>query len=187
MKIYTKTGDKGMTKLVDGSCVEKFNPRVEAYGCVDELNSQLGVAASLLQGQTQFTELTMHIEIVQNHLFSVGSLLATADPVVFQKMPQINDQHITRLEQWIDSYTEPLPALKNFILPGGALAASQLHVGRTACRRAERRTSEIHARAPHYQPVLIYLNRLSDLLFTWARWVNFKSETAEIIWKKENV
>ena len=191
MKIYTKTGDKGTTKLVDGSCVEKFNPRVEAYGCVDELNSHLGVVRSFLQNQTQkkdqFNELNSQLEIIQNQLFSVGSLLATIDFNVFQKLPQISEQHIFQLEKWIDIYTEPLTPLKNFILPSGSIAASFLHVCRTACRRAERRISEIYAKEDHYKNTLIYLNRLSDLLFTWSRWVNLKENQTETIWKKENV
>lgn len=187
MKIYTKTGDKGMTKLVDGSCVEKFNPRVEAYGCVDELNSQLGYLRSLLPNEMPFHDLDAHIEIIQNQLFSVGSLLATADESVFQKLPQITEAHIQQLESWIDSYSNPLPALKNFILPGGSASAAYAHVCRTACRRAERRSSEIYTEANHYQEVLIYLNRLSDLLFTWARWLNLQQKQSETIWKKENV
>lgn len=193
MKIYTKTGDKGTTKLVDGSCVEKFNPRVEAYGCVDELNSQLGVVRSLLEydadyaNQAFFNELNTKLEIIQNQLFSVGSLLATADIEVFKKLPQIKEQHITQLEKWIDDYSEKLPTLKNFILPAGVAAAVHLHICRTSCRRAERRCSEIHAEAPHYNDVLVYLNRLSDLFFTWARWVNVQMNRDETIWKKENV
>lgn len=187
MKIYTKTGDKGTTKLVDGSCVEKFNPRVEAYGCVDELNSSLGVVRSYLQQEPAFIELNSQIEIIQNQLFSIGSLLATADKDVFLKLPQITDQHISQLEAWIDQYNEELPALKNFILPSGDLTASFLHVCRTACRRAERRSSEIYSKEDQYQSVLIYLNRLSDLLFVWARWTNLKKGHTETIWKKENV
>lgn len=187
MKIYTKTGDKGTTKLVDGSCVEKFNPRVEAYGCVDELNSNIGVVRSFLQPLPPFSELNSQLEVIQNQLFSVGSLLATAEVSVFQKLPQISEPHILQLEKWIDLYTEPLPELKNFILPGGDPVASFLHVCRTSCRRAERRSSEIYVTELHYQSVLIYLNRLSDLFFVWARWVNFRQKQAETIWKKENV
>ena len=187
MKIYTKTGDKGTTKLVDGSCVEKFNPRVEAYGSVDELNSQVGVVRSLLENQNQFSELDAHLEIIQNQLFSVGSLLATAEKSVFDKLPAITAAHIEQLEKWIDVFTNDLPVLKNFILPGGDMAASALHVCRTSCRRAERRSTEIYADGPHYQNVLIYLNRLSDLFFTWARWVNLKKQRTETIWKKEHV
>ncbi len=187
MKIYTKTGDKGTTKLVDGSCVEKFNPRVEAYGSVDELNSSLGVVRMSLAGISDFATLDSQLEIIQNQLFSVGSLLATADASVFEKLPQIHERHILQLEGWIDLHTEPLPPLKNFILPAGTPAAAFLHVSRTACRRAERRSAEIYAKEEQYQNVLIYLNRLSDLLFTWARWVNFKKNQPETIWKKENV
>lgn len=187
MKIYTKTGDKGTTKLVDGSCVEKFNPRVEAYGCVDELNSQIGAVRSHLNGAADFTELNNRLEIIQNQLFSVGSLLATSDTDVFKKLPSITEKHIMQLEGWIDSYSNDLPPLKNFILPGGDIAAGGLHICRTSCRRAERRTAEIYASEAHYQDVLIYLNRLSDLFFTWARWVNLKKNVTETIWKKENV
>lgn len=188
MKIYTKTGDKGTTKLVDGSCVEKFNPRVEAYGCVDELNSNLGYNRALLEkDDTASHEIIAHIEIIQNHLFSVGSLLATADENVFKKLPQITESHISTLEKWIDHYSEPLPALKNFILPSGSQSAAFLHVCRTSCRRAERRSSEILVSEKHYENVLIYLNRLSDLLFTWSRWVNYRLNQTETIWKKENV
>lgn len=187
MKIYTKTGDKGMTKLVDGSCVEKFNPRVEAYGCVDELNSHLGFLRTLLPKQTPYTDLDQHLEIIQNQLFAVGSLLATAETAVFQKLPQITEAHTRQLESWIDSYSEPLPPLKNFILPSGSPSGAYTHICRTACRRAERRSSEIYTNENHYQHVLIYLNRLSDLLFTWARWLNLNEKYTETIWKKENV
>lgn len=187
MKIYTKTGDKGTTKLVDGSCVEKFNPRVEAYGCVDELNSQIGVVRSYFTNAPVFADLNSQLEVIQNQLFSVGSLLATSDAEVFKKLPAITEKHIMQLENWIDTYSTELPALKNFILPGGDIAASGLHICRTACRRAERRTSEIYAAEKHYQDVLIYLNRLSDLFFTWARWTNLKKNVGETIWKKENV
>lgn len=187
MKIYTKTGDKGTTRLVDGSCVEKFNPRVEAYGCVDELNSALGVARSLLgttpEATTTLSKLKAPLERIQSELFSVGSLLATADLERFKQLPQITDTHITQLEQWIDHFSTDLPVLKNFILPSGHLVASQLHICRTACRRAERRSSEIYKAENQYQNVLIYLNRMSDLLFTWARWVNVKMDSPETLWK----
>ncbi len=187
MKIYTKTGDKGTTRLVDGSCVEKFNPRVEAYGCVDELNSVLGCIRSLIteKKDAKLIQLDPFLQKIQNHLFNVGSLLATQQKSVFQTLPAITDQHISQLENWIDLATAELPVLKNFILPGGSLLASQLHVARTSCRRAERRAAEIMVSADHYQPVLIYLNRLSDLLFTWARWVNLKLGYAEAEWKKD--
>lgn len=183
MKIYTKTGDKGTTRLVDGSCVEKFSPRVEAYGCIDELNSQLGVVRSHLETTITLNEIKPHLERIQSELFSVGSLLATADEATFNKLPQITESHIEQLEKWIDEFSVELPALKNFILPAGHQVATHLHVCRTACRRAERRTSEIYKAEHHYQSVLIYLNRMSDLLFTWARWTNFKTDRPETLWK----
>ncbi|OFZ29789.1 MAG: ATP:cob(I)alamin adenosyltransferase [Bdellovibrionales bacterium RIFCSPHIGHO2_01_FULL_40_29] len=187
MKIYTKTGDKGTTRLVDGSCVEKFNPRVEAYGCVDELNSILGLIRSLLKEKNNplLTPLEPRLERIQNHLFNVGSLLATEKKDVFEKLPAVTPNHIHTLEQWIDEATIELPDLKNFILPSGSTLASQLHLSRTSCRRAERRAAEISVKEDHYEFVLIYLNRLSDLLFTWARWVNFKMDIPETLWKKD--
>lgn len=201
MKIYTKTGDKGKTKLVDGASVDKSDLRVEAYGCVDELNSYLGVVRSqiilLIEDSTgsdfsandmnEWSVFEKELEIIQNQLFSVGSLLATGERAVFDKLPQIRTEHNEQLEKWIDQYSAPLPALKNFILPSGHLIASHLHVARTVCRRAERRATEILMTASHYDLVLIYLNRLSDLLFTWARWANLKTSVGETIWKKENV
>jgi cob(I)alamin adenosyltransferase len=185
MKIYTKTGDKGTTRLVDCSCVEKFNPRVEAYGCVDELNSILGAIRSQINIEKSelLNVLQAPLEKIQSELFSVGSLLATADLDTFNKLSQITEQHITQLENWIDTYSAELPELKNFILPSGHLVASFLHMGRTACRRSERRASEIYFTDKHYQNVLIYLNRLSDLLFTWARWTNLKTQHIETLWK----
>ena len=190
MKIYTKSGDNGTTRLVDGLCVEKFNPRVEAYGCVDELNSALGVIRSALAekngtSKNTFVALDQCLEKIQNQLFNAGSLLASEKKETFQKLPQITNAHILHLENWIDSATADLPALTQFILPGGSSIASYLHVARTSCRRAERRAAEIYTKQNHYQNVLIYLNRLSDLLFTWARWVNFKLSVQETPWTKD--
>ncbi len=187
MKIYTKTGDNGTTRLVDGSCVEKFNPRVEAYGSVDELNSVLGVVRSLIAEKNNLPLLTLDAKIqkIQNHLFNVGSLLATEKREVFLTLPSVTLLHIEMLEKWIDDATGDLPPLKNFILPGGSLIASQFHMARTFCRRAERRSAEILVKEQHYQNVLIYLNRLSDLLFTWARWANLKLQVTESQWKKD--
>ena len=187
MKIYTKTGDKGKTKLVDGTSVDKFHPRVDAYGCVDELNSCLGLARSFLKSLPEVYELDSKIEIIQNQLFSVGSLLATAELAVFHKLPQIKTEHIDQLEKWIDQHTDGLPELRNFILPAGHLASAQLHIARTVCRRAERKASAISQTEEHYLNVLVYLNRLSDLLFTWSRWINYKLNIQDTIWKKENV
>lgn len=194
MKIYTKTGDKGTTRLVDGSCVEKFNPRVEAYGSVDELNSFIGLTISNLNSHANVSslhKLESLLTRIQNELFNLGSLLATENPEVAKKLPTLSESHIVHLENTIDQYTSELPALKNFILPGGHLVASSLHICRTACRRAERRTVEVQHLAlqkgiDNLSPVVIYLNRLSDLFFTLARWVNVHTNHPEVIWKKDH-
>lgn len=183
-KIYTKTGDKGQTRLVDGSCVEKHNPRVEAYGTVDELNSQIGWVRCLISGHSASLLLDPWLERLQNELFNVGSLLACSDPAILEKLPTLPDESVILLEKAIDRLTEDLPPLKNFILPGGTAGSCAFHLARTICRRAERRTAEIEN--PHTADAhcLKYLNRLSDFLFVAARWVNWKSGLADTTWKK---
>ncbi|MNT29209.1 Cob(I)yrinic acid a,c-diamide adenosyltransferase [compost metagenome] len=183
-KIYTRTGDKGSTRLVDGSCVEKFNPRVEAYGTVDELNSYLGLVRSHLADFAEIKGLDVSLEKIQNELFNVGSLLATEKDEVFQMLPAITQEQVEYLEKRIDELTVQLPELRNFILPAGHLLASHLHVARTMCRRSERRSAEIAVVDERYALSLQYLNRLSDYLFVAARWVNHKMNFAEVLWKK---
>ncbi|XGC82185.1 cob(I)yrinic acid a,c-diamide adenosyltransferase [Bdellovibrio bacteriovorus] len=183
-KIYTRTGDKGTTRLVDGSCVEKFNPRVEAYGTVDELNSYLGVVRSSLVNYTELASLDTPLEKVQNELFNIGSLLATEKDEVFKLLPAITAEQIHFLEKEIDQLTVQLPELKNFILPAGHPVASHLHVARTCCRRSERRSAEIAVKDERYAMALQYLNRLSDYLFVAARWVNEKTGHKDVLWKK---
>jgi len=193
-KIYTKTGDKGTTRLVDGSCVEKFNSRVEAYGTVDELNSYLGILISELQlTDKHYAEVIRSLIHIQHCLFRVGSLLATEKNDIFVQLPQIEPQHIEFLEKKIDALSESLPALKQFILPSGAAASAKAHFARTLCRRAERRTAEILAKETaaesidsRLQPSLIFLNRLSDYLFVLARYLNQKSGTEEVFWNKDS-
>lgn len=189
MKIYTKTGDKGTTRLVDGSCVEKFNPRVEAYGTTDELNSYLGLIFSLLENNDKLnlanTSLRRLVFDIQNNLFIIGSLLATKDLQVFKTLPQLDPADTAVLEKMIDTMTEELEELHNFILPTGHVLSSHFHIARTLCRRCERRTSEISTQESQYEQVLIYLNRLSDFLFTAARFVNHRNQTPDILWKKK--
>lgn len=184
-KIYTKTGDKGSTRLVDGSCVEKFNPRVEAYGTVDELNSYLGVVRVGLQKLQDLQALDPIFEKIQNQLFNLGSLLACADDEVFKKLPAIHDDHVRALELKIDELTAELPELRNFVLPAGHETAAHLHVARTLCRRSERRSAEIMVKDERYSTSLQYLNRLSDFLFVAARWVNMKTRFEDVVWKKD--
>ncbi|MBL7555680.1 MAG: cob(I)yrinic acid a,c-diamide adenosyltransferase [Bdellovibrionaceae bacterium] len=185
-KLYTRTGDKGQTKLVDGSSVEKFNLRVDAYGTVDELNSYLGIVRLHCSHHKVEND---NLARIQNHLFRVGSLLACQDPNTFIMLPQIDSTHIIFLEKKIDELDAQLPALKNFILPYGDAASTHAQYARTLCRRAERRSVEVAAshdkESPSLNDVLIYLNRLSDLLFVYSRWFNLKSQQPEMIWDKE--
>ncbi|UYL08428.1 cob(I)yrinic acid a,c-diamide adenosyltransferase [Bdellovibrio sp. SKB1291214] len=183
-KIYTRTGDKGTTRLVDGSCVEKFNPRVEAYGTVDELNSYLGVCRSSFHTYPELLSLDGIFEKIQNELFNIGSLLATEKDEVFQMLPPITEEQIRRVEKKIDELTAGLPELRNFILPAGHIVASHIHVARTCCRRSERRAAEIAVKDDRYSMCLQYLNRLSDFLFVAARWVNLKMGQNEVLWKQ---
>jgi len=183
-KIYTRTGDKGSTRLVDGSCVEKFNPRVEAYGTVDELNSYLGVVRSTLQQFPTLRALDESLEKIQNELFNIGSLLATEKDEVFKVLPAIHEDQVRYLELRIDELTAQVPELRNFILPAGHIVASHLHVARTCCRRSERRSAEIAVKDDRYDLTLQYLNRLSDYLFVAARWANTTMGETEVMWKK---
>lgn len=183
-KIYTRTGDKGNTRLVDGSCVEKFNPRVEAYGTVDELNSCLGLVRASLQAHGSVASLDSLLEKIQNELFNIGSLLATEKEEVFKMLHPITNEQVRFLEGSIDQLTMELPELRNFILPAGHIVATHLHLARTLCRRSERRSAEIAMKDDRYDLTLQYLNRLSDLLFVAARWVNFKTGHGEVLWKK---
>lgn len=199
-KIYTKTGDKGTTRLADGSCVEKFNPRVEAYGTVDELNSYLGLVRAVLDRPVVDASSSPHdssavkteiannfdpfLEKVQNHLFNLGSLLACADAEVFSKLPAVTETQVEFIELKIDELSSVLPELRNFILPGGTELASHLHVARTLCRRAERRSAEIMIQDERYDVCLRYLNRLSDFLFVASRWSNHVSGLQDVAWSK---
>lgn len=183
-KIYTRTGDKGTTRLVDGSCVEKFNPRVEAYGTVDELNSYLGVVRSSLVMHVALLSLDTVLEKIQNELFNIGSLLATEKDEVFKMLPLITEEQIKHIEHEIDQMTAELPELRQFILPAGHIVAAHLHVARTFCRRAERRSAEIAVKDERYSLTLQYLNRLSDFLFVAARWSNLKTSHPDVVWKK---
>lgn len=183
-KIYTRTGDKGTTRLVDGSCVEKFNPRVDAYGTVDELNSYLGVVRSSLVMHVALLSLDVILEKIQNELFNIGSLLATEKDEVFKMLPLITEEQISFIEHEIDIMTAELPELRQFILPAGHIVASHLHVARTFCRRAERRSAEIAVKDERYSLTLQYLNRLSDFLFVAARWANLKTSHPDVAWKK---
>jgi cob(I)alamin adenosyltransferase len=171
-KVYTKTGDTGETSLVDGRRVSKADPRVCAYGDVDELNSMLGLARIELTDP----ELNGLLGTIQNELFILGADLATPLPMA---VPRIDDQHVRGLEELIDRLMAELEPLREFILPGGTRAAALLHLARTIARRAERLVVTLAAQTEISQPGLIYLNRLSDLLFVMARIANKRAGTRE--------
>ncbi len=178
MKIYTKKGDKGHTSLFGGTKIEKNHNRLHAYGTVDELNSVLGVVLT-------HTVSSIGKEIlneIQNQLFTLGADLAT--PLSKEdKVERIGNSHIERLEGWIDTLDEKLPPLTAFILPGGTPAAAELHHARTVCRRAERFTVETKTTDDVNDAAIIYLNRLSDLLFVMARFENQVSGVADTKWE----
>lgn len=178
MKIYTKTGDDGTTSLFSGGRVSKNHLRVEAYGTVDELNSYLGVARAY-----QATEKTdSYLEEVQNHLFRLGADLATPMDAKADWLVRITANEIQWLEKSIDELSDSLPELKNFILPGGTPVAAHLHVARTISRRAERLLVALKDNEAINEQALIYLNRLSDWLFTLARYENLQTGETETKW-----
>lgn len=179
-KIYTKTGDDGTTALFGGMRLKKHHIRIEAYGTVDETNSVIGIAIAsnapepIKQTLTELSAL----------LFTVGSDLATPlDPPPSFAIPRVEAHHIEWLEHLIDEYTEQLPPLKTFILPGGTSCAAQLHLARTVCRRAERLCVLLAEQEDIGEHVVRFLNRCSDYLFTCARMVNHLQNTPDIPWQ----
>ena len=180
VKIYTKRGDTGQTSLGGGQRVNKDTLRVQVYGTVDELNSQIGVALAIGLDEKLATALIA----IQSELFDVGSdLCFVEEDKAKYNMPQIELAHVTRLETLIDEMSTELEPLKNFILPGGSLGAAQLHVTRTVCRRAEREATTLAREEAIGEHVLAYLNRLSDTLFVMARYENLQQKVAEPQWR----
>jgi len=177
MPIYTRFGDKGKTALHTGKTVSKGNIRVEAYGNLDELNSFLGVVLIQVKDKRIKTQLLQ----IQNDLFEIGANLAGPGEKGQQKLAEKLKKRVKEFEKSIDILTVKLPKLKNFILPSGK-TGSLLHYARTVSRRAERRTVILAEKEPVLEEVLIYLNRLSDLLFTFARFLNHKEKQKEVIW-----
>jgi cob(I)alamin adenosyltransferase len=179
VKIYTKTGDEGETSLFDNTRVSKADARVDAYGEVDELNACLGAArASGVQG-----DLAEPLEAIQRDLFALGARLADPSARIAQRVTKasVTDASVERLEQLIDRLEAELPPLRRFILPGGSPAGALLHLSRTVCRRAERRVIALGPGS--VDPiVIVYLNRLSDLLFVMARAVNHRAGVPEVEW-----
>ena len=179
-RIYTKTGDMGMTGLGGGRRVSKDSLRVRAYGTVDELNSTIGVALAL--GLTD--RLPSELTTIQNELFDLGSDLCwPEDDERRSRIPTVQPHHVKRLEGLIDDLNEVVGPLTNFLLPGGSPGAAQLHVARTVCRRAEREAISLSHEEPIGELVLPYLNRLSDALFVMARYENHERGVTEPLWQ----
>jgi cob(I)alamin adenosyltransferase len=179
VKIYTKTGDDGDTSLFDGTRVAKTHPRVLAYGTVDELNAHLGAA----RAAGLDTGLADHVTHIQRDLFALGARLADPRHRIAERVAKavIGEADVERLEGWIDALEAELPPLRHFILAGGSPAGAALHVARTVCRRAEAAALAI-GKADVEPVVLVYLNRLSDLLFVMARAANQRAGVPEQIW-----
>ncbi len=182
--VYTKTGDMGTTGLVGGTRIKKSDPRIHLYGEVDELNSHIGMAMSLLPSDFDLTLLVQ----IQSALFDLGSNLACEQEKRSQfKLPQIKEHTIARLEQDIDQMDSQLLALRNFILPGGDPAASAFHICRTVCRRLERQMVDFEDQHQGEVPekALVFINRLSDYFFVVSRYINSIKKIDETLWVSE--
>jgi cob(I)alamin adenosyltransferase len=173
MKIYTGRGDEGMTDLRNMERVSKSSPRIEAYGTVDEVNALVGVVRP-----TGYDDIDDQLRAVQNHLHIVQADFANPDPD--QDDPRVTDEHVDTVESWIDDYDEELEPLERFILPSGSQSGARLHQARAVCRRAERRAVAFASEeAGVNETAIVYLNRLSDCLFTVARVVNKREDVPE--------
>lgn len=186
MKIYTKTGDKGKTSLFDGTRVYKDNIRVETYGTIDELNSAIGLIMTEMSNIKNISEVLISI---QNNLFDIGAILANPqsnrDKKFWASQSEKFKNRVLEFENLIDEMAKELPELNSFILPGGGKTGALLQFARTVCRRTERRVIALSQEIDVLPEVLIYFNRLSDLLFTMSRFVNFKEAKKETIWEKK--
>ena len=180
-KIYTKTGDAGKTGLIGGTRVIKNDPRIEAYGTVDELNSHIGLVSDYCNDEAA----KIILKEIQDRLFTIGSELA-CDPKKDTKMPipDLHDSDVELLEKEMDKMDAELPRMRNFILPGGSPSVSFMHVARCVCRRAERCCVNLNENEGNINPLIIkYINRLSDYLFILARYYGMKNNIPEIAWK----
>ncbi|MCH7812188.1 MAG: cob(I)yrinic acid a,c-diamide adenosyltransferase [Chloroflexi bacterium] len=184
-KLYTRTGDRGQTGLFGGRRVPKDHPRVAAYGAIDELNAALGLAISYIRQR----RLVASLQTIQNELFNIGAELATVGPTRSRRKEsaslRLEGAKTEWLESLIDEYDARVPPLRTFVLPSGTTAASALHVARTVCRRAEREVVALARKQPINAAIMTYLNRLSDLLFVLARYVNKAARRRELLWEKD--
>jgi len=179
MKIYTKTGDQGMTSLFGGKRISKADLRIDTYGTVDELNSWVG----LLRDQEVNHSRKEILLIIQDRLFTIGSMLATEPGNIKVKIPVLSEKDVVVLENEIDAMDSALPPMRSFVLPGGHTAVSFAHVTRTVCRRAERLVIALNETGPVDALIIVYLNRLSDYLFVLARKMSNELNVEEAPWK----
>lgn len=179
LKLYTKTGDKGTTSLLGGKKVSKADLRIDAYGNVDELNSFLG---HLKDYESVENRLKQQLYWIQEHLFSIGSILATEPGFSGFDLPKVSDKEVQQLEVWIDKFDQEVTPLKNFILPGGHPAVSFTHMCRTVCRRTERSIISLANSAEVDEVILQFMNRLSDYLFIFARVLSKLLNAPEVPW-----
>jgi cob(I)alamin adenosyltransferase len=188
-RVYTRTGDKGMTRLVGGQEVRKDHPRIEAYGTIDELNAILGLVR-VFNGQSAAppasrARVDAMLHRIQNDLFNVGSDLATRPEDRWPGMYRVGEGDVAQLERWCDELNEDVGPLKEFILPGGGVVGAFLHQARTVCRRSERDlVALLHEEPDTGEGVMRYVNRLSDFLFVLGRWAAKESGEREVFWEK---
>jgi cob(I)alamin adenosyltransferase len=186
-RIYTRTGDTGQTRLVGGQRVAKDDFRIDCYGTIDELNACIGAAratAEELAGRAErISTFASILKRIQHELFNLGSILATLPEDVHPKQPRVTEAEVQQLEREIDCANEELSPLRSFVLPGGNRLDAELHICRTVCRRAERLLVRLAREQAVPPEALRYLNRLSDALFVWSRWVNHALGTAETLWE----
>ncbi len=176
MRLYTRTGDSGETGLIGGSRVRKDDIRVRAYGSLDETNASIGMARAACTDASWLSQ----FDEIQNVLFVIGSIMAAPDDAT--SLPTMADDDVKKLETWIDDACSHLPPQKHFILPGGGELSARLHLARTVCRRAEREAVTLSTERDLNPAIVIYLNRLADLLFAWARFANAKEGIDDISW-----
>lgn len=184
-KIYTKTGDKGQTALVDGSRVSKGDARLESYGTLDELNSVIGLIRCRIGGTDQELTIDKHLNMIQNNLFNIGSHLACADDKMQAQLPPLTSDALNLLEGDLDRWESELPPLKEFILPGGSELAAYSHMARTVCRRGEREMIRMRDAGATVAPDhMVFVNRLSDWFFLLARKFNSFKGVKDVTWSK---
>jgi len=184
-KVYTRSGDLGKTSLADGEIRYKDDDRIESYGAIDELNAHLGCCNELLRANNnkQFLSLQDKIINIQNELFNIGAYLASGKIAKEQNFSNSYLDKVKKMEVDIDTINESLSSLESFILPGGSVINAHFHIARTVCRRAERRVIKLSKIEAVNSNIIIYLNRLSDLLFVWSRWISKLLGHQENLWK----